>query len=83
MVERLRAMPGGESIPVTIGDMAGVPASGPFRLVYLVFNTLFSLLSQARPTVCFRNVAQDAAHRGSREDGRCARAGAQPSPAGG
>jgi SAM-dependent methyltransferase len=32
MVQRLRAKPGGESIPVTMGDMAGVPASGPFSL---------------------------------------------------
>jgi SAM-dependent methyltransferase len=57
MVERLRAKPGGESIPVTIGDMAEVEVSGPFRLVYLVANTLFGLLSQARQAECFRNVA--------------------------
>jgi SAM-dependent methyltransferase len=57
MVERLRAKPGGESIPVTIGDMAEVGVSGPFRLVYLVCNTLFGLLSQARQAECFRNVA--------------------------
>jgi SAM-dependent methyltransferase len=58
MVDRLRAKPGGESIPVTIGDMAEVPASGPFGLVYLVFNTLFGLLSQERQAECFRNVAR-------------------------
>ena len=58
MVERLRAKPGGGSIPVVIGDMAQVPVSGPFRLVYLVFNTLFGLLSQARQADCFRGVAQ-------------------------
>jgi SAM-dependent methyltransferase len=58
MVERLRAKPGGESIPVTIGDMAEVPVSGRFRLVYLVFNTLFGLLSQARQAECFGNVAR-------------------------
>jgi|CZKT01.1.fsa_nt_gi SAM-dependent methyltransferase len=58
MVERLRAKPGGASIPVTIGDMAEVPVSGPFTLVYLVFNTLFGLLTQARQAGCFRNVAQ-------------------------
>lgn len=57
MVERLRAKPGGESIPVTIGDMAEVPVSGLFRLVYLVFNTLFGLLSQERQAECFRNAA--------------------------
>lgn len=58
MVERLRAKPGGESIPVIIGDMAEVPASGPFDLVYLVFNTLFGLLSQERQAECFRNAAR-------------------------
>ncbi len=58
MVARLRAKPGGASVPVTIGDMAEVPASGPFRLVYLVFNTLFGLLSQARQADCFSNVAR-------------------------
>ena len=58
MAERLRAKPGGESIPVTIGDMARVPASGRFRLVYLVFNTLSGLLSQARQAECFGNVAR-------------------------
>jgi SAM-dependent methyltransferase len=58
MVARLRAKPGGEAIPVSIGDMADVPASGPFRLVYLAFNTLFGLLSQARQADCFRNVAR-------------------------
>ena len=52
MAERLRAKPGGESIPVTIADMARVPVSGRFRLVYLVFNTLFGLLSQARQAEC-------------------------------
>jgi SAM-dependent methyltransferase len=58
MAERLRAKPGGESIPVTMGDMAQVPASGRFRLVYLVFNTLFGLLSQARQAECFASVAR-------------------------
>jgi SAM-dependent methyltransferase len=58
MVERLRAKPGGESIAVTIGDMADVPVSGPFQMVYLVFNTLFNLTHQARQVDCFRNVAR-------------------------
>jgi SAM-dependent methyltransferase len=58
MVGRLRAKPGGESVPVTIADMAGVGVGGPFRLVYLVANTLFGLLSQARQAACFQNVAR-------------------------
>jgi SAM-dependent methyltransferase len=58
MVERLRAKPGGESIPVVIGDMAEVPVGGPFRLVYLVSNTLFCLLSQEGQAKCFASVAR-------------------------
>ncbi|MFF4833059.1 class I SAM-dependent DNA methyltransferase [Streptomyces sp. NPDC001315] len=58
MVERLRAKPGGTDIPVTIGDMADVAVDGPFRLAYLVFNTLFNLPSQERQIDCFRNVAE-------------------------
>ena len=38
--------------------MAQVPVSGRFRLVYLVFNTLFGLLSQARQAECLGNVAR-------------------------
>lgn len=58
MVDRLRAKPGGQAIPVAIADMAHVPAHGPFRLVYVVFNSLFALLSQDRQVRCFRNVAR-------------------------
>jgi SAM-dependent methyltransferase len=58
MVARMRAKPGGARIPVAIGDMADVPVTGPFRLVYLVFNTLFNLVDAERQTDCFRNVAR-------------------------
>jgi SAM-dependent methyltransferase len=57
MVEALRAKPGGDAIPVTIGDMADVPADGPFALVYVVFNTFFMLTSQDAQLRCFRNTA--------------------------
>lgn len=57
MVAVLRAKPGGESIPVAVGDMADVPARGPFRLVYLVFNTLFNIVDAERQALLFRNVA--------------------------
>jgi SAM-dependent methyltransferase len=58
MVDRLRAKPGSDAIQLTVGDMAEVGVAGPFRLVYLVFNTLFGLLSQERQADCFRNVAR-------------------------
>jgi hypothetical protein len=40
-----------------MGDFADVPVSGRFRLVYLVFNTLFALLTQEDQARCFENVA--------------------------
>lgn len=58
VADRLRATPGGQSIPVTVADMADVPVDGPFRLVYLVWDGLFHLPSQARQVDCFRNVAR-------------------------
>ena len=57
MVARLRAKPGGDRIPVTMGDFADVPVSGTYRIVYIVFNTLFNLLSQEEQVRCFENVA--------------------------
>lgn len=58
MVALLRAKPGGDAIPVVIGDMADVAVSGPYSLVYLVFNTLFNLTGAGRQEDCFRNVAR-------------------------
>jgi SAM-dependent methyltransferase len=57
MVAQLRTKPGGELIPVTIGDFAAARAAGPFRLAYLVFNTIMNLTTQAAQVACFRNVA--------------------------
>jgi SAM-dependent methyltransferase len=57
MVARLRAKPGGERLSVTMGDFADVPVEGSYRLVYVVFNTLFNLLTQDDQVRCFGNVA--------------------------
>ena len=57
MVDRLRAKPGGDQIPVTIGDFADVPVDGTYRLVFVVFNSLFNLLTQDDQVRCFENVA--------------------------
>jgi SAM-dependent methyltransferase len=58
MLARLRAKPGGDRIPVVLGDLADVGVDGPFRLVFVVFNTLFALPSQDAQVRCFANVAQ-------------------------
>ncbi len=57
MLERLRAKPGGDTITVTVGDMADVAVDGEFALVFIVFNTFFMLGSQAEQVRCLRNVA--------------------------
>jgi SAM-dependent methyltransferase len=57
MIEKLRAKPGGDQIPVTIGDMADVPVDGSFSLIFVVFNTFFALTTQEAQVRCFRNVA--------------------------
>jgi len=57
MVAKLRAKPGGEMIPVTIGNFAEVNVSGQFSLIYVVFNTFFNLTTQAEQVKCFQNVA--------------------------
>jgi len=57
MVERLRAKPGGDAIPVTIGDFAEVGVEGAFSLVFIAFNTFFVLLTPEEQARCFANVA--------------------------
>ena len=58
MVAKLRAKKGGKRIPVTIGDFADVPARGSHRLVFVVFNTFFGLLTQDDQVRCFENIAR-------------------------
>jgi hypothetical protein len=57
MVERLRAKPGGDAIPVTIGDMTATRLDAVFSLVYLVFNTIENLTTQELQVACFENAA--------------------------
>jgi SAM-dependent methyltransferase len=58
MVARLRAKPGGESIPVTLGNFADVAVEGRFSLIYVLVNTFFVLLTQDEQVRCFENVAR-------------------------
>lgn len=58
MVDRLRTKADEDNIPVVVGDMATVRAPGEYTLVYLVFNTISNLLTQAEQVACFRNAAR-------------------------
>lgn len=59
MVQRMHAKPGGDAVPVAIGDMADLPTpGGPYSLAFVVFNTFFAILSQDDQVRCFENVAR-------------------------
>jgi SAM-dependent methyltransferase len=57
MVAQLRAKPGGEVIPVAMGDFSTTRVEATFSLVYLVFNTISNLTSQDAQVACFANAA--------------------------
>jgi SAM-dependent methyltransferase len=57
MVAKLRAKPGGDRIPVTMGDFADVGVDGRYRLIFVGFNTFFALVTQEDQARCFANVA--------------------------
>jgi hypothetical protein len=58
MVAELRAKPRGDDIPVVMGDFADVDIEGRFKLVFVVFNTLFNLATQDEQVRCFTNVTK-------------------------
>lgn len=64
MVEQLRAKPGGQNINVIIGDMSSATTNRQYPLVYLVFNTIFNLLTADDQIHCFENAARHLASNG-------------------
>ncbi|WP_460063105.1 class I SAM-dependent methyltransferase [Streptomyces sp. YKOK-I1] len=64
MIGQLRTKADETAIPVIVGDMAATRAPGPYTLVYLVFNTISNLLTQAEQVACFRNAARHLAPGG-------------------
>jgi SAM-dependent methyltransferase len=51
-------------IPVVVGDMATSTTPGEFTLVYLVWNSIGNLRTQAEQVACFRNAARHLAPGG-------------------
>lgn len=58
MVAQLRTKADEATIPVVLGDMATAVAPGNYMLVFLVFNGISNLLTQAEQVACFRNAAR-------------------------
>jgi len=64
MITQLRKKSDEAAIPVILGDMATTVAPGSYTLVYLVYNTISNLLTQAEQVACFRNAARHLAPGG-------------------
>ncbi|KAK1182875.1 class I SAM-dependent methyltransferase [Streptomyces sp. NBS 14/10] len=66
MIGQLRTKADDATIPVVVGDMATATADAPdtFQLVYLIYNTISNLLTQAEQVACFRNAARHLAPGG-------------------
>lgn len=58
MVAKLRAKPEGNGLNVVMGDFAEVPVEGQYSLIFVVFNTFFTLLTQEAQLRCFAGVAE-------------------------
>lgn len=58
MIDQLRTKVDEAAVPVVVGDMAAARVAGEFQLVYLVYNTISNLLTQAEQVACFRNAAR-------------------------
>ena len=57
MLAELRKKPGADKINVTVGDMTSTQVCSDASLVYLVFNTIGNLRTQAAQVACFQNAA--------------------------
>lgn len=58
MIERLRTKPGGDAVRVEQGDMTDVDMGQHYRLVLVVFNTVYNLLTQDDQVRLFENAAR-------------------------
>jgi len=65
MLAQLRTKPGGKEISMAVGDFADVPVEGNYSLIFVVWNSLFNLLTQEDQVRCFQNVAGHLTNEGS------------------
>jgi SAM-dependent methyltransferase len=64
MLDQLYRKPGAEAIVTLVGDFATTTMPGTFALVYLVYNAISNLTTQAEQVACFRNAARHLAPGG-------------------
>jgi SAM-dependent methyltransferase len=64
MITQLRAKPGSDKITVSLGNFADVAMPDTYDVIYVIFNTLFNLLTQDEQVRCFENVAAHLTEKG-------------------
>ena len=57
MLAELKRKPGADKVSLTVGDMTETVVCNDASLVYLAFNTITNLRTQAMQVACFRNAA--------------------------
>jgi len=57
MLERLRAKDGAGAVETVLGDMAELPVTGRYSVVFAAFNTFFNLTSDTAQLSCLTRVA--------------------------
>ncbi len=65
MIAQLRAKAGGDRLSVTLGNFAEVGVPDTYSLIFIVWNSLFNLLTQEEQMRCFANVADHLTDDGS------------------
>lgn len=58
MVRQLRQKVDDETLPVVVGDMATTSVPGEYSLVFVAWNSISNLRTQAEQVACFRNAAR-------------------------
>jgi SAM-dependent methyltransferase len=64
MLERMTSKAGGDAVHAHVGDMVDDLPAGRFALIFVAYNTFFSLLTVERQQACFLAVAQRLAPNG-------------------
>ena len=58
MVDQMAKKPGADQVPVVVGNMTSTRVPGTFSLVYLVWNTIMNVTTQAEQVAVFANAAR-------------------------
>lgn len=64
MLDKMKAKPSSDQVKLHQGSFVNIPFTENFDLVYVVFNTIFALLTQEEQVQCFQSVADHLESKG-------------------